>query len=99
MLGSAGSRLEGGILNSDLETSHRPWVRSTFFVKPCLKQHAFLVDLLGVSFDFLYTPTLMFLDPQKGRAQTKKGGSKSGSRIETSLPTEKGQREGRHSEF
>ena len=48
-----------------------PCTRSTFFVKPCLKQHAFLVHPLGVSNDFLHTPTLMFLDPKKG-AQTKK---------------------------
>ena len=43
------------------------------FVKPCLKTHAFLVHPLGVSFDFLHTPTMMLTDTQKGRgAQTKK---------------------------
>ena len=29
-------------------------------VKPRLKQHAFLVDPLGVSYDFSNTPTLIF---------------------------------------
>ena len=38
----------------------------------CIKQHAFLVDPLGVSYDFLYTPTF-FLTHQKRWAQTKKG--------------------------
>ena len=43
------------------------------FVKPCLKQHAFWVDPLGVSNDCLHTSTLMFLDLPKRGAQTKKG--------------------------
>ena len=43
------------------------------FVKPCLKQHAFLVDPLGFSCDFLHTPTLMFLDTQKGELKPRKG--------------------------
>ena len=41
----------------------------------CIKQHAFLVDPQGVSFDFSSTHTLMFLLPQKG-VQTKKGARK-----------------------
>ena len=42
------------------------------FVKLRLKQHACSVDPLGVSYDFLHTRILMFLDLQKGRTQTKK---------------------------
>ena len=61
------------------------------FVKPCPKQHAFLVDPLGVSKDFLYTPSLMFfVRPPSREAQTKKGGVEievpRRSRIKISIP-------------
>ena len=48
--------------------------KKDMFVKPCLKRHAFLVRPLGVSSDFLQTPTLMFFRPPKKKreAQTKK---------------------------
>ena len=42
-----------------------PCTRSTFL---CLKQHAFF----GVSHDFVHTPTLMFVDPQKGRLKPRR---------------------------
>ena len=46
--------------------------KTPILVKPCVKQHAFMVDPLGVSNDFLRTPTLMFFDTHKRKAQNKK---------------------------
>ena len=77
-------------------------------VKPCLKQHAFLVDSLGDSYDFLYTPTLMFFYSAKWGDPNQEKDSKFGSCIEISNPkdlsqgtisTEKGAQKGDHSEF
>ena len=65
-----------------------------------------LVHPLAVAFDFLHTPTLMFLNLRKGGSSQEKG-SKSGSRIGISIPRtsqrgpfrpKRGQK-GSHSEF
>ena len=48
--------------NAFLQRAPFPWARSRFFKSTCFKQHAFLVDPLGV---FSYFQTFMFFRPQK----------------------------------
>ena len=43
------------------------------FVKPCLKQHACLVDPLRDLFGFSNAHTLMFFDRQEGELKQRKG--------------------------
>ena len=65
---------------------HSPLYKKHIFVKPCIKQHALLVDPLGVSYDFFaHSDFDVFFDSPKRGAQTKKRARKSGSRIENSI--------------
>ena len=60
--------------------------KKQFFLKPCLKKHALLVDPLCVLYDFLYAQTFMFFDPPKKGDPKQERGSKSGSGVEISNP-------------
>ena len=73
----------------------------------CVKQHAFLVNPLGVSNDLSCAHTLMFFIAKKGGPNQERG-SKFGSRVEISnppdllkgpIPTKKGAQKGAHSGF
>ena len=54
---------------------HFSLYKKHIFVKPCLKQHAFMVYPLRISsvFLYMYTPTLMFFYFQKGWLKPRRG--------------------------
>ena len=66
-------RLEISKKNTHFCDVHFSLYKKDMFVKPCLKQHACLVDRLGVSCDFLNAHTLVFSDLQKGEPKPRKG--------------------------
>ena len=73
--------VENTMRNEELEISKNMHFCSMHFSlnkkhileKPCLKQHAVLVHPLGVSYDFLHTPTLIFLHRQWEGSNQEKG--------------------------